>query len=295
MSDSISFINPYASHPHYAQQSVPYAPQDGQNNGYPAYNPQSQQIRVVPAHHRSDATEITSTTAIASPLFKDKSSKPSCCSDFCEKYVKTRWEALTIIPVRVVESVKNVSNLVVGIFSNIMHICTLTVHNYDLNKTNTKITEGTSGLLATPYLCVMKILNPHAKGFTVSAVRTNFDTNNLEEVQTDIALKDAQDLGFGSQIRDKIQSQAETLSYSENRFVRHVVSRICAASMILSVIARVVDLALGLICAALSLVTLGMIGAVNKRALIGLASGPAIISDVLYTVQCMINPSSQSI
>ncbi len=261
-----------------SSESGETSPYHGSQHDYDA-NPSSSSGLIY--HHRPNA--FYNDGIVSAPIVVVGSSlpsNPSCSGDFCEKHVKTRWKALTAIPVCVVKSVKNISNLVVAIFSNIMHICTLTLHNDDLMDINRKVVKATSRLLTEPYLCAMKILNPHAKGFTV-----------LESTGSEtLTPENAQKLGFGSKIITTINEKVDSLYNSENRFVKHVVSRICAASMILSVIARVVDLALGLICAALSIVTLGMIEGLNKRALIGLASGPAMISDMLITIQCVINP-----
>ncbi len=312
MSNSISNSNQpqyiiYKPHSdHLSQYPDTPPPQDEQIDDYRFYKPDSQRISSDTVSHNFTTETASapviyaqsqniyphSTVTVVSSSPTGGSSNPGCCSNFYDNQIKARWVNLTSFSVDVVNTVdkvlnstseifsniivvRSVSDLVVGVFSNIVHICTLGVHEENLEDTNKKITKATSTLLTDPFQYVMSIVNPQATNYM-----------SPEALQND---------GWAGSIRNAIDSKAAKFYESENCFVKHVVSRICAASMILSVIGRIFDLALGLICAALSIVTLGKIEILHKKAMIGLASGPAIISDVLYTVQCVINPSSMKI
>ena len=79
---------------------------------------------------------------------------------------------------------------------------------------------------------------------------------------------------------------------NSNRFVKHVVSRVAAfGTMLLSLVTRVADIAIGILSFPLAILTLGKVKLLNTLARQGFAAIGLIVSDVILGLSNTINPA----
>ncbi len=185
-----------------------------------------------------------------------------------ELAVVDRLQYLSIIPRALGLSVLDAANTVTGIFGSILSVATLGKNDQINQFANYTLS---SRKVFSPILeCTLKVLNPKAT-FT----------------------KETRDAECGIVMERSIKMISETalkLSKSEKGFEKHVLSRglfVFAAPVAL--IARITDLALGILVAGMSLVTLGVSSRINNLAMRQLTS-LALINDVMVGMRWIINP-----
>lgn len=88
-----------------------------------------------------------------------------------------------------------------------------------------------------------------------------------------------------------LYNKATEFAGSENFLKKHVASRLTqGVYLVAAIVARVADMALGLVSAPLSLLTLGLFNPLNNFAINHLRAGPGIVLEIFRSTILIINP-----
>jgi hypothetical protein len=137
----------------------------------------------------------------------------------------------------------------------------------ELNGFATRHLHSSNTLIAAPFKCLVRFINPQAPFAGAS-----------------------RDGPVGVRVGNLTRRWCGALARHNNCFVRHVVSRLGYALRTLAmIISRVIDLIIGAIAAIGSLLTLGCFERINSIAYRGL-TGVGMIQDIFYGLRKMINP-----
>lgn len=188
-------------------------------------------------------------------------------SNFAEKHVFSRFCHLGLIPW---SPITTAVDTVIGAVTTVGALLTLGAHYQTFNFTERQL-ETSKFIIARPYLHLLQTINPQAECFDHYSIP---------------------DKGFFTNwVCGKLANEANMCAHRDNSvFMKYIISRLSYLLLIVAaVVSRAVDLAIGLLAACFSIITLGCIPAVNNVAYRALQA-PGVIHDVIiYTIR-VINP-----